>query len=195
MSWEQIAMFGLTVKPFDGPKPTLGYRRSLFSAQLRQTLKLLARELDMIYAEQVVVELDVRDRDIRIDGYPRANARPDSPAVRVSFKSKHGPLSYATGEFSDWQDNLRAIALSLEALRAVDRYGVSKRGEQYRGWRAIEMGTDHVQNMTAEEAREFMRRWDGDFTRALFDTHPDRGGDANEVRKVLRARELIGGAA
>jgi transcriptional regulator with XRE-family HTH domain len=32
----------------------------------------------------------------------------------------------------------------------------------------------------------------GDFTRALMDTHPDRGGDPNEVRKVLRARELIG---
>ena len=32
--------------------------------------------------------------------------------------------------------NLRSIALGLKALRAVDRYGVSRRGEQYAGFRA-----------------------------------------------------------
>jgi hypothetical protein len=34
-----------------------------------------------------------------------------------------------------WQDNLRAVALGLEALRRVERYGIAQRGEQYAGWR------------------------------------------------------------
>jgi len=36
----------------------------------------------------------------------------------------------------DWRHNVRSIALGLEALRAVDRYGISRRGEQYAGFRA-----------------------------------------------------------
>jgi len=37
--------------------------------------------------------------------------------------------------FKDWEANLRAIALSLERLRAADRYGVTtEEKEQYIGW-------------------------------------------------------------
>ena len=45
-------------------------------------------------------------------------------------------LVYATDCCMFWQHNLRSIALGLEALRAVDRYGISRRGEQYAGFRA-----------------------------------------------------------
>ena len=45
-------------------------------------------------------------------------------------------LVYATDCCDFWQHNLRSIALGLEALRAVDRYGISRRGEQYAGFRA-----------------------------------------------------------
>ena len=43
-------------------------------------------------------------------------------------------MSYPCDKYSNWQANLRAIALSLEALRAEDRYGVTRRAEQYKGW-------------------------------------------------------------
>jgi len=36
---------------------------------------------------------------------------------------------------------MRAIALSLQALRAVDRYGVARRAEQYRGWKQLPSAT------------------------------------------------------
>ncbi len=45
-------------------------------------------------------------------------------------------LVYATDACEFWQHNVRSIALGLEALRAVDRYGISRRGEQYAGFRA-----------------------------------------------------------
>lgn len=43
-------------------------------------------------------------------------------------------LVYATDTCVLWQHNVRSIALGLEALRAVDRYGITKRGEQYAGF-------------------------------------------------------------
>jgi hypothetical protein len=45
-------------------------------------------------------------------------------------------LVYATDACEDWRHNIRSIALGLEALRAVDRYGISRRGQQYAGFRA-----------------------------------------------------------
>jgi hypothetical protein len=78
-----------------------------------------------------VLQVDLAERDIRVDGLPRSNARYGShPGAIVSFDSRRGPLRYATDEFTEWKANLRAVALSLKALRDVDRYGVSKRGEQ-----------------------------------------------------------------
>jgi hypothetical protein len=45
-------------------------------------------------------------------------------------------LVYATDACVYWQHNVRSIALGLEALRAVDRYGITRKGEQYAGFRA-----------------------------------------------------------
>lgn len=103
-------------------------RRAQFKAGYTATLGLLDRELQYLAAKDVVLQVALRDEDIRLDGAPRANAKPAShPGVILSFDSKHGPLSYPCDTFADWEDNLRAIALSLEHLRAVDRYGVTKR--------------------------------------------------------------------
>lgn len=202
--WNDLAYMGLRVRPFDGSAPQSASRRSLFSAGLRPTLKLLTRELEHLDADNIVVELDVREQDIRLDGYPRANARALSPAVRVTFESKHGPLRYETAEYDTWQDNLRAIALSMEALRAVDRYGVSKRGEQYRGWRALPTGTDPADStVTREQALAVIKFHAGvdpvlaaasipeAIKAAIKATHPDRGGDPDEFRKVMRAKEIL----
>lgn len=200
MSWEDLTYHGLVVRPWDGPKPKSTYRYSQFKSTLSKTLRLLSRELEMLKATKLVVLLDVSERDIRLDGTPRANARVGEPCVAVSFESKHGPVRMVTGEFGTWQDNLRAIALSLEALRSVDRYGVSKSGEQYRGWRAIPASTDAADLIVdVDHALEYLGQWmvpgEDDvwsaLRKALHATHPDHGGDVDEFRKVVRARDLL----
>lgn len=190
---------GVQFGPFDTAPPPGGGRWPQFRAAWSDTVDLLARELRHLDAEQVVVELDMEPRMFRNDGLPRSDARARSDAVRISFNSKWGPLRYETAEFTGrwgelgWQQNLRAVALAMEALRKVDRYGVSKRGEQYRGWRALPTGTDPADAIaTVEQARAFLGKWDGDFGRAVRETHPDAGGDPTEFRKVMRAKELVG---
>lgn len=203
MSWSRINAMGITLRPFDNP-PASGGVYSPFTAKLTDTLELLGHELDMLYAEKIILQLGYRDGDLRLDGMPRANAKMLHDAVAIAFESKWGSLRYETNEFvgryykgqEGWSTNLRAIALAMEALRKVDRYGVSKRGEQYTGWRAIPQTTDPIQRMTADQARVYLdERWGGDVKKALYETHTDRGGDENEFRKVQRARELQKGAA
>lgn len=132
---------------WDGPRTPAHERRSrwTFKAPWSDTLTLLERELRHLAARDVVLEADFREQDLRLDGLPRANARqPEDPAVRISFDSKHGPLVYAADSCEYWQHNVRSIALGLEALRAVDRYGITRRAEQYTGWRQIGTGPSIV---------------------------------------------------
>jgi hypothetical protein len=51
--------------------------------------------------------------------------------------------------------NSRSIGLELEALRAIDRYGITKQGEQYVGFKALPSGS--LVGVSAERgARSFV---------------------------------------
>lgn len=136
-------------------------RRSPFKAGWPNTLDLLERELRHLgvgYSDRIVIEAGFQEHEIRLDGYPRANARPHDPAIVISFESRWGPLRYGCDTYEDHQSNVRAIALSLEALRSVDRHGVTKRGEQYAGWMALPAPGE---SETAREAERFIRQEGG----------------------------------
>jgi len=117
--------------------------RSPFASTLSTTLALLTREVYHLVdtaAQQASGELLVAIDPSRFtrDGRPYAAAKAAHPGVVFSLDTRHGHLSYPCDRFPTWQDNLRAIALALEALRKVDRYGVTAHGQQYRGFLALE---------------------------------------------------------
>lgn len=124
----EIRPLGMWTGPVTRNRPYCRFR-----ASWSDTLVLLERETETLGARLVVLQVDATEGDIRRDGMLRANARVAFPGVRVSFESRHGPLTYATDRYDGWQDNIRAVALSLEALRAVDEFGIAGRGQQYVG--------------------------------------------------------------
>lgn len=154
------------------------------------TMDLLDRELRMIEAENVVLQMAVTDYHIRNDGWIRANASPEHPGVILTFDSKHGPLSYPCDQFTDWQANIRAIALALEALRKVDRYGVTKTGEQYRGWKQLPPAGGSTVTMTAQGAAQLLKREAGSapVAKAGVDTILADRGVAEAVHREARRR-------
>lgn len=156
---------------------------SPFKASYQTTINLLERETRLLGARQVIVELAIQEGDIRLDGQPYASTRPAHPGVTVAFDSRHGPLKYTADKFATWQENLRAIALGLEALRKVDRYGMTSRGEQYAGWKALPSGDSSLRDRGAELIREH-----GGVKEALMATHPDHGGDPTDFDAVQAAR-------
>jgi hypothetical protein len=152
---------------------------SAFRASWEDTLALLSYEVELLGGDDIVLQIDVQDGELRRDGMLRTNALVKFPGVRVSFTSIHGPLTYATdayekrwsGGLNSWQANVRAIALGLGALRAVDRYGISSRGQQYTGWAAI---SSRPAEMSREQAAEFLAHWAGlGTTLGLFDGSPE----------------------
>ncbi len=160
----------------------------------------------MLQAHHPVIQIDVEDSDIRIDGLPRTNARPSSPSVIVAFDSRYGPLKYYSDTFDDWKDNLRAIALGLQHLRAVDRYGITKRGEQYTGWRALpapgntqfpdartaaEFAANIADGVTASLILDDAAIYRSAYRRAAKKTHPDSGGNDGDFKKLQNAKEVL----
>jgi hypothetical protein len=193
--------------PWVGPVTESRQSGYVFRAPWQSTLALLDKETTALGARLVVIQADVTEAEIRLDGMLRARARPGFPGVKLSFDSRHGPLTYATDAYEHWQANVRAIALSLQALRAVDRYGVSKSGEQYRGWTALPAGSPNGQMSVDDAARLLAGYADAGVTaaavltdaevrraayrRASLRTHPDHGGDPGAFARVTAARDLI----
>jgi hypothetical protein len=194
-AYSDLKRMGIVFRPIDEwpANPTRNRRRAQFSASLGTTMNVLARELAALEARLIVIQIAMTEGDFRIDGIPYANARATHPGVIIAFESRSGPLKFAVDTFTEWEDNLRAIAFGMEALRKVDRYGVTKHGEQYTGWKALPMSTDPAAAIqTREQALAYLaERWGGDVRRALFESHPDHGGDPDTFRSVQRARELI----
>ena len=162
-----------------------------FKAPWEQTLADLEYEIGRLDGRNVMVGAGFRESDLRLDGMPRADRRQAPylhPGVEVSFDSRYGRLTYATDQYVGWKDNLRAIALALDALRAVDRYGVSKRGQQYAGWAQLTAG-----GPDADRGRRLVEQHGG-IRPALMATHPDQGGDPRDFADVQAFRERAGDA-
>lgn len=217
------------IRPLDlatwpGTVTPAGRRKSAqFRSTWSQTLDLLQAELVHLNARDVVIEAGFRSGDLRLDGWPRADARtPEFPGIVISFEAKGiGPLRYATDVYSGgtywrsgtegrpgttttipgWQCNVRAIALSLEALRAVDRHGVTKRGEQYVGFGALPPAALALpRGMTVEEAMKVLGlgrssatkdEISSAFRRRARETDPNQGGNEADHFRVIQARDVL----
>lgn len=183
-----------------------------------KTLKLLRYEVDQVSGDDglVVIEVDVDEGDVRQDGQLRAQSKVHSPRVAVTFTSKYGPLRYATDRFTGWRANVHAIALGLENLRRLDRFGINARGQAYTGWQAIGPGGPVALGaaMSMEDAARYICTlvkdgngidWsvevkeDPSFALALFKDaaklhHPDVGGDEDVFKRLTEARDILQGA-
>lgn len=176
----------------------------------------------------VYVEVDLPPSAIRNDGGIRANARPPtSQVVAVTVPHRElGELRLVSGRYKGsgyggylpgWQANVRAVALTLKALRDVDRWGAAS-GEQYRGFAAIgatSTGTALGAGMTRADATQILATATGDehyrlvtpgevadadlaarmYRAAARRHHPDHGGDPALFAEITRARDLLVGGA
>ena len=144
----------VTFRPLDGywpEEPTKSWARKSNPFRTRwepgrrggqvpwaDTLEKLERELDRLNATDVVVRMDLRENQLRNDGLPYANATPGSPGVVLGFDLRDvGRVEYCCDTYDQWKANVRAIAKTLENLRACERWGVLNQRQQFRGSKAL----------------------------------------------------------
>lgn len=182
---------------------------SPFRSTYSNTLTLLDRELQLLRAKVAVVQLAVNEGQIRRDGNLYARALPDHPGVILTFQTSRGSFRYAADRFTHWHDNLRAIALGLEALRKIERYGIGSGTEQYTGFLQLETrngnGGEFFDSGTAarfiarhcgedpENVRTWWSRHGSRYYRtAAAKLHPDAAtGDPDLFKQLQAAKRFL----
>jgi hypothetical protein len=167
--------FGRIEKWPGRPTPNHLRQRSRFDTPFSKTVEQLKEELRRINARDVVIQTTFHSMQFSPrTGWPYADAEPETPQVILSFTSpKNGPLSFPCDTYEAFDCNLRAIVLALEALRAVDRYGVTRNAEQYAGWKKLAAPVESHLFNTAEDAEAFINENGGTYRAAAAKLHPD----------------------
>lgn len=177
--------------------PTKNRRASQFRMAYPGTLEKLRDELERISAREISLQTGIPYRHVRMDGFPRADApKPVFPGVILAFVVKAGDLVYPCDTYTDWQSNLHAIGLTLEALRALDRYGAAG-GRQYTGFRKALPPGDGLGSR--EHAALLLRTLSGiavgpiedAYKAAVRKHHTDVGGDRETFDRIQAAWELL----
>jgi hypothetical protein len=138
--------------------------------------------------DDVVISSNLR---LRLDGLPAsAQAAPKDCGAAVYWRNGAGTRCMAIDRYDRVQDNLAAIAATLDAMRAIERHGgAAILDRAFQGfaalpaprawWQVLEL-RDH--NATRAQITDAHRR-------LAMRHHPDRGGDAERMANINAARD------
>ena len=159
-----------------------------FRLNFNDSIASLEREIELIGGDDVLIGFVIDSSYLGLMGNLKAGwaLQVKHPGVEVSFSTPDGRrLVFHTDAYKELRQNVRAVAAGLEALRAVDRYGITSTAEQYAGFAALTAGgPDPAKGkLLAERA--------GGIRQALMDHHPDRGGKDRDFADVVAYRDSL----
>jgi hypothetical protein len=158
----------------------------------------LFRELRLMGVTEQTITIS-SDIPLRADGLPRADrGEPQDPGIAVYFKFDGRDLSFACDSYETTRDNLRALALTIEALRGIQRWGASDLMDRaFRGFAALpEKATSPWRETLGFKSDELVThdRIDARFRDLVKEHHPDYNpNDPNadeRFRQIIEAREI-----
>lgn len=102
-------------------------------AHLEQQLRLLGCR-DVAY-----IEADIDEKHIRLDGELRSTATFNSMPGCIVFAThgRLGNLRWACDGYRRLPENVRAVSMTIQNLRAIERYKCVRDNEQFRGFKAL----------------------------------------------------------
>jgi hypothetical protein len=158
---------------------------------LEQQLRLLGCRRD------AYIEADVDEQHIRQDGQLRSTAvtRGTPGCIVYAEHPGLGSLRWACDGYRKLPHNIRAVSMTIQNLRAIDRYKCVRDSEQFRGFKALPTQSASSATTTVVAAVEVLARYAPrlDIHRASHETflnalriahsatHPDRRGGNREA--------------
>lgn len=148
-------------------------------------------EIRRLGGSKVILSSDI---PLTKDGLPFANLKPKSgdPGIAVYFTRKGKQLCFACDSYWTVDDNMQAIAKTIEALRGIARWGTGDMMEAaFTGFMALPAPAQKqwwdILGVSPEASLEQCR----DAYRAKsIEHHPDQGGDHVRMVEVNAAWEL-----
>lgn len=128
---------------------------------------------------------------LRRDGLPLAGQRaPEDPAVAVYFTHKKRQMCFACDRWQKVEDNMQAIAKTIDALRGIARWGTGDMLEAaFTGFAALP-APDASMSWRDVLGCAGVREWQAIYScylRARSAAHPDKGGSPGAFDRVEKA--------
>jgi hypothetical protein len=161
---------------------------------IRQVEMLCGRYEWMRREANIIISTNLQ---LRRDGFPLASQRqPDDVGVAVYFNYKKQQVCFACDRWNKIEDNMQAIAKTIDALRGVARWGTGDMMEAaFKGFTALSGPSSDwwyvlnvPQNASVEDVLAAYRE-------LRSKHHPDRGGDSAEFQRVQQAYEQFKAAS
>lgn len=158
---------------------------SQFKKTTEVVRKFLFRQIGALGGSKIIISTNV---PTRLDGLFYARARePEDPGIAVYFEYREKPMCFACDQYRSMRENLHSIALTIEALRGIKRWGASDMMERaFRGFAALPAASWRTvlgvgMDATLAEAEKAFR------IRA-HEGRSDKGGSA-DMGELVRARD------
>lgn len=185
----------------------LGYPRKMYPSRSRFGNKTFAKcrdeifkqlEMMLSYSEKKTIVLST-NIPLRNDGLPYANTKqPLDKGVAVYFQYKNESTVICCDEWNKIEDNLWAVAKTIESIRAIDRWGVSdflKRS--FQGFTALPPKQPEKPKREWWIALNYQQKpstspWDWAGVEAQYKSlakklHPDVGGTVHQFQELASA--------
>jgi len=175
--------------PDGRPRTAPGNRtHARFKTPFAKARDNLIREIKLLGGSEMIFSSDIPRRQ---DGLPYADAKPKSgdPGIAAYFTRNGKQFCFACDCYLSVDDNLQAIALTVEALRGIARWGTGDMMEAaFRGFLALPEPSAESWwkvlgvpiNADKDQAKEAYRL-------LLKKHHPDVGGDPEMFLRVQEA--------
>lgn len=152
----------------------------------------IMRQLKLMKASNVVISSNMR---YRADGLPYVNQNVHDSGIAVYFDLQGEQQCIPCDRWSRLEDNLRAIAKTIEALRGIERWGAKEMvTAAFRGFKALPESTIvtpyesklwyEVLEVSAFASIETVK---AAYRSMLLKHHPDQGGDINKFNEIQEA--------
>lgn len=141
-----------------------------------------------IERDDVVISSNLR---LRLDGLPASQQRaPEDCGVAVYWRSGAGTRCMGIDRYDRVQDNLAAIAATLDAMRAIERHGgATILDRAFQGFVALPAPTAWWQTLKLKGPSVTRGDVESAYRKLAMEHHPDRGGDAASMADINRARD------
>lgn len=166
-----------------------------FKVDIEKADRELAQELERLGASSAYLSTDY---ELRMDGRPRRDRPAKSEAATLHFVRNGQELMIPCDRFNSLRDNIRAIGLSLAAIRSMERYGTSQMMDRaLSGFAALPASASGGTAMVVEQPWHEILGVDASAPREVIDaaykamrkkTHPDMpGGSVEDFNRVTQA--------
>lgn len=147
-------------------------------------------ELGRMTAHDIIISTNLK---LKIDGFPYSNQRqPNDRGVAVYFKLKGKPQCIPCDRWETVEDNMRAIAKTIDALRGIGRWGAEQMVDAaFTGFKALPAWKRDWWEVLGVPVNAHFEQADRAYKKLAMAHHPDHGGDSVKMAEINEAMKTF----